>query len=41
MGSDLPTQGFHATVQLLLKVLEGRLLDGVHQNAVLGFYLHK
>lgn len=39
VGSDLPTQGLHVTVELPLEALEGRLFDVVHQYVVLGFNL--
>lgn len=39
VGSHLPTQGFHVTVELPLEVLERRLFDVFHQNVVLGFDL--
>lgn len=39
VGSDLPSQGFHVTLQLPLEVLQRCLLDIVHQYVVLGFYL--
>lgn len=39
VGSNLPSQGVHVTVQLPLQVLERRLFDAVHQCVVLGFNL--